>query len=78
MVGQRAQVRIEISFGPHTLHPNYHLQDPSQRICRSESRDCEEEDGEESGWAGGEVGEGGGGGGEKVQPRREGALSAGD
>ena len=60
------------------MHPNYHLQDPSQRICRSESRDFEEVDGEESGWAGGEVGTGGGGGGEKVQPRREGALSAGD
>ena len=62
-------------------------QDPDQRICRSESPEIEDGDGEEGGWAGGEVGGGGGGGaqrgggdeaGGKSPARREGELSAGD
>ena len=60
-------------------------QDPDQRICRSESPEIEDGDGEEGGWAGGEVGGGGGaqrGGGDeaggKSPARREGELSAGD
>ena len=60
------------------------LQDPDQRICTSESPEIEDGDGEEGGWAGGEVGAGGGGegggggGGKKAPGRREGSLSAGD